>query len=440
MKSKHLSQQDLQAYWMPFTPNRMFKKNPRMLAKAEGMYYYTDDGRKVLDGCSGLWCVNAGHGRSEIQEAISHQVKELDYATCFQMGSPIAFELAQALTKITPDHMNSVFYTNSGSESVDTALKIALAYHRLKGNASKTQFIGRSKAYHGVGFGGMSVGGLTYNRKTFGSLLSGVDHLQSPLNIEKNAFTKGMPQWGAHLAEELDELIKFHDASNVAAVIIEPVIGSGGVVPPPVGYLERIQEICHKNDVLLILDEVITGFGRVGDSFAANRFGLKPDLITAAKGLSNGNIPMGAVFASDKIYNDFMTGPEYAIEFCHGYTYSGHPLACAVAKATLDIYLKEGLFERAKEIETYFEDAIHSLQSHSSVVDIRNFGLMGGIEFDPIKGEPGVRAQKIFQKCFEYGATVRLSGEVVCLAPALIIEKEEIDKLVEIVSKSIKSV
>lgn len=425
---------------MPYSANRQFKKNPRMLAEAKGMYYKTDDGRELIDGCSGLWCVNAGHGRQEITDAITAQAEKLDYATSFQMGNPVTFELADRLTKIAPDHLNHVFFTNSGSESVDTAMKIALAYHKLKGNASKTHFIGREKAYHGVGFGGMSVGGIASNRILFGSMLPNCHHLQNTRNLEHNAFSKGLPEWGAHMADELEDIILFNDPSNIAAVFVEPIIGSGGAVPPPLGYLEKIQEICRKHDVLLIFDEVITGFGRVGAPFAANRFNLQPDIITCAKGMSNGSVPLGGVFTTSEIYDTFMDGPEYAIEFPHGYTYSGHPLACAAGLATLDIYEKEGLFERAREMESYFEEAVHSLNGISNIIDIRNFGLIGGIEFAPIEGSPGLRGQQVFIKCFENGCTVRLSGDLIALAPALIIEKQQIDQLIEIVGKSIKDV
>lgn len=431
-------QSELDAFWMPFSANRQFKKQPRMLTEAKGMYYKTDDGRELLDGCSGLWCVNAGHGRPEIVEAISKQAEKLDYATCFQMGNPVAFEFAERLRQITPDPLNHVFFTNSGSESVDTALKIALAYHKAKGNGQKTHFIGREKAYHGVGFGGMSVGGIASNRHMFGSLLPNVHHLKTTRNLEHNAFSKGLPKWGAHLADELEEKILFHGPENIAAVIVEPIIGSGGAVPPPEGYLKRVKEICDQYDALLIFDEVITGFGRVGDSFAANRFGITPDIITSAKGLSNGAVPLGAVFVSEDIYDVFMNGPEYAVEFPHGYTYSGHPLACAAGLATLDIYQKDNLFERARKMEDYLEEKAHTLKDLPNVIDIRNFGMIVGVEFAPIEGSPGLRGQSVFINCFQNGCTVRLSGDMIALAPALIIEEEQIDHLIEVVGKSIQ--
>ena len=349
--SPAVSNGDLDAFWMPFTANRQFKSNPRLLSRAEGMHYWTVDGREVLDGVAGLWCVNAGHSRREITEAVTRQLSTMEFAPAFQMGHPIAFELANRLSKIAPPGLDRVFFTNSGSESVDTALKIAIAYHRARGAGQRTRFIGREKGYHGVGFGGMSVGGMVNNRKVFGaSMLPGVDHLPHTLDIEHNAYSRGLPQWGAHLANELERLIALHDASTIAAVIVEPISGSAGVILPPIGYLKRLREICDRHDILLIFDEVITGFGRVGKAFASLAFDVTPDFMTTAKGLTNGAIPMGAVFAHRKVYDAVTTGPENAIELFHGYTYSAHPVACAAALATLDVYAKEGLLTRAASL------------------------------------------------------------------------------------------
>src|SRR5471032_976201 len=358
-----LSNGDLDAFWMPFTANRQFKANPRLLTRAEGMYYWATDGREVLDGVAGLWCVNAGHGRREITDAVTKQLSTMEFAPAFQMGHPIAFELANRLAKIAPPGLDRVFFTNSGSESVDTALKIAIAYHRARGEGQRTRLIGREKGYHGVGFGGMSVGGMVNNRKFFGPmLLPGVDHLGHTLDIEHNAFSRGLPQWGAHLANELERLVALHDASTIAAVIVEPISGSAGVVLPPIGYLKRLREICDKHDILLIFDEVITGFGRVGKPFAAQAFEVTPDLMTTAKGLTNGSIPMGAVSSQRKIYDAFMQDPENSIQLFHGYTYSAHPIACADALATLDIYIKEGLLTRAASLAGEWEAAVHSMR------------------------------------------------------------------------------
>src|ERR1700690_2173167 len=367
---------ELDAFWMPFTANRQFKANPRLLARAEGMRYWTADGRQVLDGVAGLWCVNAGHGRREITEAVTKQLTTMEFAPTFQMGHPLAFELANRLAKVAPPGLDRIFFTNSGSESVDTALKIAIAYHRARGAGQRTRLIGREKGYHGVGFGGMSVGGMVNNRKFFGSsMLPGVDHLPHTLAIEHNAFSRGLPQWGAHLANELERLIALHDASTIAAVIVEPIAGSAGVVLPPIGYLKRLREICDRHDILLIFDEVITGFGRVGKAFAAQAFDVTPDLMTTAKGLSNGAIPMGAVFAQRKIYDAFMQGPESTIELFHGYPYSAHPVACAAALATLDIYTKEELLTRAASLSPTWEDDVHSMRGLPNVIDVGNYGL-----------------------------------------------------------------
>jgi beta-alanine--pyruvate transaminase len=436
-----LSPADLESFWMPFTANRHFKANPRLLVRAKGMHYWTVDGREVLDGVAGLWCVNAGHGRPEIAEAVARQLNSMDYAPAFQMGHPIAFELASRLAKLAPPGMDRVFFTNSGSESVDTALKIAIAYHRARGAGQRTRFIGREKGYHGVGFGGMSVGGMVNNRKAFaGSMLPGVDHLQHTLDLGHNAFSRGLPHWGAHLANELERLIALHDASTIAGVIVEPLAGSAGVILPPVGYLKRLREICDKHDILLIFDEVITGFGRVGKPFAAQAFEVTPDLMTTAKGLTNGAIPMGAVFAQRRIYDAFMQGPESAIELFHGYTYSAHPAACAAALATLDIYAKEGLLTRAATLSPQWEDAVHSLRGAPGVIDVRNYGLIGAVELEPRPGKPGARAFDVFLKCFERGVMVRQTGEVIAMSPPLIIEPKQIAQLVGTLAEVIRGI
>ena len=435
------SNHELDAFWMPFTANRQFKSNPRLLARAEGVHYWTADGRQIMDGVSGLWCVNAGHGRREITEAVTKQLGTMEFAPAFQMGHPIAFEFASRLSKIAPPNLERIFFTNSGSESVDTALKIALAYHRAKGEAQRTRFIGREKGYHGVGFGGTSVGGMVNNRKVYASaMLPGVDHLPHTLDIEHNAFSRGLPQWGAHLANELERLIGLHDASTIAAVIVEPISGSAGVLLPPVGYLKRLREICDKNGILLIFDEVITGFGRVGKPFAALAFDVTPDLMTTAKGLTNGAIPMGAVFAHRKIYDACMQGPEGAIELFHGYTYSAHPVACAAGLATLDIYQKEGLLTRAASLSPQWEDALHSLRGLPHVLDVRNYGLIGAAELEPRAGKPGARAFEIFTKCFERGIMVRQTGDTIAMAPPLIIEPKQIARLVETLGAVIREV
>jgi beta-alanine--pyruvate transaminase len=437
--SPAVSNGDLDSFWMPFTANRQFKANPRLLTRAEGMYYWATDGRQVLDGVAGLWCVNAGHGRREITDAVTKQLGAMDYAPAFQMGHPIAFELANRLARIAPPGLDRVFFTNSGSESVDTALKIAVAYHRARGNGQRIRFIGREKGYHGVGFGGMSVGGMVNNRKYFGSsMLPGVDHLPHTLDLEHNAFSRGLPQWGAHLANELERLIALHDASTIAAVIVEPLSGSAGVILPPIGYLRRLREICDKNDILLIFDEVITGFGRVGKPFASQAFDVTPDLMTTAKGLTNGAVPMGAVFAHRRIYDAFMQGPEGAIELFHGYTYSAHPVACAAALATLDVYAKEGLLTRAASLAPEWENAVHSLRGLPHVLDVRNYGLIGAVELEPRAGKPGTRAFEVFLKCFERGIMVRQTGDTIAMSPPLIIESKQIAQLVEILAAVIR--
>ncbi len=422
---------DLSAFWMPFTANRQFKKAPRMLVGAKDMHYVAADGRKILDGTAGLWCVNAGHCRPQITEAIRDQAGELDYAPAFQMGHPNAFELANRLVDLAPDHLNHVMFTNSGSESVETALKVALAYHRAKGNGSRFRLIGRERGYHGVNFGGISVGGIVANRKMFGTLLTGVDHMPHTHLPGKNAFVRGEPEHGADLADELERIVTLHDASTIAAVIVEPVAGSTGVLIPPKGYLKRLREICDKHGILLIFDEVITGFGRLGTPFAADYFDVKPDIITTAKGLTNGVIPMGAVFVTDEIHDAFMTGPEHLIEFFHGYTYSGNPMASAAALGTLDTYRDEGLLTRGAELADYWADALHSLKDAPNVIDIRNIGLIGAIELQPIAGEPTKRAFSAFIKAFEKGCLIRTTGDIIALSPPLIIEKNQIDELID---------
>ncbi|KQV30728.1 omega amino acid--pyruvate aminotransferase [Rhizobium sp. Root1203] len=420
---------DLRAFWMPFTANRQFKKEPRLFVGAKDMYYTTHDGRQVLDGTAGLWCVNAGHCRTKITEAIAAQAGELDYAPAFQLGHPKAFELANRLVDLAPEGMNHVLYTNSGSESVETALKVALAYHRVKGNGSRFRLIGRERGYHGVNFGGISVGGIVSNRKMFGTLLTGVDHMPHTHQPGKNSFTKGQPEHGGDIASELERIVTLHDASTIAAVIVEPVSGSTGVLIPPKGYLQKLREICTKHGILLIFDEVITGFGRLGAPFAAQYYDVKPDMITTAKGLTNGVIPMGAVLVTSEIHDAFMEGPEHMIEFMHGYTYSGNPIASAAALATLDVYKEEGLLTRAAELSDYWTEALHSLKDCPNVIDIRNTGLIGAIELDPIAGEPTKRAFTAFLKSYEKGLLIRTTGDIIALSPPLIIEKHHIDEL-----------
>lgn len=421
---------DLEAFWMPFTANQQFKSNPRMLVSAENMHYKSQDGRDILDGTAGLWCVNAGHKREKIVSAIQAQVEELDYAPAFQMGHPKAFALANKLVEITPEDMNHVFFTNSGSESVETALKIAIAYQRMRGQASRTRLIGRERGYHGVNFGGISVGGIVNNRKMFGTLLSGVDHLPHTHLPDLNSFSKGQPEHGLELANDLEKIIKLHDASTIAAVIVEPVSGSTGVLIPPVGYLEKLRALCDHYGILLIFDEVITGFGRLGTPFAADYFGVVPDIICAAKGLTNGIIPMGAVIVRDEIYTQFMTGSKDIIELFHGYTYSGNPVAAAAAIATLDVYEEDDLFLRASELAVHWQEALHSLADHPFVIDIRNIGLIGAIELEPIQEHPTKRAFSAFLRAFERGCLIRTTGDIIALSPPLIINKAQIDELV----------
>ena len=424
------SPNDLAAFWMPFTANRQFKAAPRMLVSAEGMHYTAADGRKILDGTAGLWCVNAGHRRPRIVKAIAEQVEELDYAPAFQMGHPKAFELASRLADLAPEGLDHVMFANSGSEAVETALKTAIAYHRARGEGARFRLIGRERGYHGVNFGGISVGGIVANRKMFGTLLTGVDHMRHTHDLARNAFTFGEPEHGAELADDLLRIATLHDPSTIAAVIVEPMAGSTGVLMPPKGYLQRLREICDAHGILLIFDEVITGFGRVGAPFAAQRFGVTPDMIVCAKGLTNGIIPMGAVIVSPKIHDAFMTGPEHLIEFFHGYTYSGNPVASAAGLATLETYKEEGLLTRALELERYWGEALHALRGLPHVIDIRNLGLIGAVELEPIAGKPTQRAFSAFLKAFEKGFLIRTTGEIIALSPPLIISKDEIDELI----------
>jgi beta-alanine--pyruvate transaminase len=433
---------DLDALWLPFTANRQFKAAPRLLVSAKDMHYQTLDGRSVLDGIAGLWAVNAGHCRAPIVEAIQKQAATLDYATAFQMHHPLAFQAAEKLAAIAPPGLNRVFFANSGSEAVDTALKIALAYHRARGEGSRRILIGRERGYHGVGFGGISVGGIGANRKAFGNTLGSVDHLRHTHDLDRNAFSRGLPQHGAELADDLERLVQLHDASNIAAVIIEPVAGSTGVLLPPKGYLQKLRSICDRHGILLIFDEVITGFGRTGKAFAAQTFGVTPDIMTVAKALTNAAVPMGAVIVKQAIYDSFMEkgGAESAIEFFHGYTYSGHPLAAAAACATLDLYRDEGLFERVVELAPYWEDAAHSLNDAKHVIDIRTIGLVAGIELQPRHEKPGARAFEAFIGAYERNVLVRTTGDTIALSPSFIVEKRQIDQLFDTVREVLKTI
>lgn len=432
---------DLSNLWMPFTANRQFKSHPRLLAKAKGMYYTTTDGQQILDATAGLWCVNAGHGRQEIIDAISRQTAEMDYAPSFQLGHADSFRAATAVAQCMPKGMDRIFFTNSGSESVDTALKIALAYHRANGEAHRTRLIGRERGYHGVGFGGISVGGISPNRKTFSaSLLPGVDHIPHTHNLEKNAYTRGQPEWGAHLANELENIIALHDASTIAAVIVEPLAGSTGVLVPPKGYLERLREITQKHGILLIFDEVITAFGRLGAATASELLGVTPDLITLAKGISNAAVPAGAVAVQRNVHDTILSAAANGIEFFHGYTYSAHPLATAAIQATLGIYERDQLFQRAASQASKFEDAAHALKGQRHVIDIRNMGLVAGIELEPRPDAPGARAAEVFQKCFDKGLMVRYTGDILAISPPLIIEDSQIDQIFSTISDVLKTV
>ncbi len=437
--NQQLKTNDLDAFWMPFTANRQFKKSPRLFAAADGMHFVTPDGRRVLDGTAGLWCSNAGHCRTKITEAITQQAATLDYAPTFQMGHTKVFEAASKLINIAPPGFEHVFFTNSGSESVETALKMAIAYHRAKGNASKVRLIGRERGYHGVNFGGISVGGIVNNRKMFGTHMSGIDHLRHTHDLSKNAFSRGEPLQGAELADDLERLVGLHDASTIAAVIVEPVACSAGVLIPPQGYLKRLEAICRKHDILMICDEVITAFGRLGSPFGSEYFGVSPDIITTAKGITNGTVPMGGVFVKKHVHDAFMTGPEWMIEFFHGYTYSGHPLACAAAIATIDLYKEEGLLTRALELAPYWEERLHALKDMPYVIDIRNIGLIGAIEFEPIKDAPTQRAYARFVAAFEKNLLVRATGDIIALSPPLIITQSQIDELFDIFTEVLKA-
>jgi beta-alanine--pyruvate transaminase len=432
---------DLEAYWLPFTANRAFKKAPRLVARAKDMHYYTPEGRAVLDGAAGLWCTNAGHNRDPIVEAIRAQAAELDYAPAFQFAHPKAFELASRVAALAPEGLDHVFFANSGSEAVDTALKIALAYHNVRGEGARTRLIGRERGYHGVGFGGIAVGGIVNNRKFFGTLLAGVDHLPTTYNREQQAFTKGEPEWGAHLADELERIVALHDASTIAAVIVEPMAGSTGVLPTPKGYLQRLRAICDKHGILLIFDEVITGFGRLGHAFAAERYGVTPDLITFAKGITSGSVPMGGVVVKSQIHDAFMRGPEHAVELFHGYTYSAHPLACAAGLAALDLYRAEGLFERARTLEPTWYDAVMSLKGSPNVLDIRCVGLTAGIDLASRPDAVGRRAYDAMAHAFERESLmIRVTGDTIALTPPLVVSEAQIGEIVEKMARVIKAV
>ncbi|WBX83038.1 aspartate aminotransferase family protein [Sphingosinicella microcystinivorans] len=420
---------DLSAFWMPFTNNRAFKQTPRLLAAAEGMHYTSSDGRSILDATAGLWCVNAGHCRTEIVEAIRDTAARFDFGPTFQLGHPLAFELASKLGMIMPEGLDRIFFTNSGSESVDTALKIALAYQRARGQGSRTRFIGRERAYHGVGFGGISVGGIVGNRRQYGTMLGGVDHLRHTHDLARNAFSRGQPAHGVELADDIERLVALHGADTIAAVIVEPVAGSTGVLVPPVGYLERVRELCTKHDILLIFDEVITAFGRVGKATASERFGVTPDIITMAKGLTNAAVPMGAVAAGRHVYDTVVENAPEGIELFHGYTYSGHPLAAAAGLATLAIYEEERLFEKAIALEAYWGDAVHAMKGLPHVIDCRNIGLVAGIELEARPGAPTKRAMEAFHRAFDSGLLIRVTGDIIALSPPLILEKADIDEI-----------
>ena len=435
-----LENDPLAAFWMPFTANRAFKATPRMLTSARDMHYIASDGRTILDGTAGLWCVNAGHCREPIVEAIRKTAGELDFGPTFQMSHPLAFELASRVAALMPDELSRVFFTNSGSESVDTALKIALAYQRARGQGTRTRLIGRERGYHGTGFGGISVGGIVNNRRQFGTLLTGVDHLPHTHSVAHNAFTRGQPAWGGHLAEELERIVALHGAETIAAVIVEPMAGSTGVLIPPVGYLEKLREICTKHAILLIFDEVITGFGRIGGATAAETLGVTPDMITMAKGLTNAAVPMGAVAVSREIHDTVVEGGPDGIELFHGYTYSGHPLAAAAGLATLDLYKAEGIWEHAASLHGYWEEAVHSLKGRRHIIDIRNMGIVAGIELEPRPGAPTKRATELFHKCFDNGLLVRATGDIIALSPPLILEKAHIDEMVGRIAELVETI
>ena len=432
---------DLDAYWIPFTPNRAFKRAPRLIARAKELHYYTPDGRAVFDGLAGLWCTNAGHNRDPIVAAISSQAAELDYAAAFHFAHPKSFELASRIAALAPADLNRVFFCNSGSEAIDTALKIALAYHNVRGEGARTRLIGRERGYHGVGFGGISVGGLVNNRKFFGTLLAGVDHLPATYSREHQAFTKGEPEWGAHLADELERIVGLHGASTIAAVIVEPMAGSTGVLPPPKGYLQRLRAICDRHGILLIFDEVITGFGRLGHAFAAERYGVTPDLLCFAKGVTSGTVPMGGVIARESIYDAFMRGPEHTIELFHGYTYSAHPLACAAGLATLDLYRDENLFDRAKRLEPVYADAAMTLKGLPNVLDVRTVGLAAGIDLASRPDAVGERGYEAMERAFQdEDLVIRITGDTLAIAPPLIVNETHIAELFEKAARVIRAV
>jgi len=432
---------DLDAFWLPFTPNRAFKRAPRLIARAKDMHYFTPDGHAVLDGLAGLWCTNAGHNRDLIAAAITRQAAELDYAAAFHFAHPKSFELASRVAALAPADLNRVFFCNSGSEAVDTALKIALAYHNVRGEGTRTRLIGRERGYHGVGFGGISVGGIVNNRKFFGTLLAGADHLPATYSREHQAFTAGEPEWGAHLADDLEGIVALHGASTIAAVIVEPMAGSTGVLPPPKGYLQRLRAICDKYGFLLVFDEVITGFGRLGFAFAAERYGVTPDLLCFAKGVNNGAVPMGGVIARQPIYDAFMQGPEHAIELFHGYTYSAHPLACAAGLAALDLYRDEGLFDRAKRLEKPFADAAMTLKGLPGVLDVRAIGIAAGIDLAPRSGVPGERGYEAMDRAFhDEDLVIRITGDTLAIAPPLIVTEAQIAEIFEKVGRVIRAV
>jgi len=432
---------DLDAYWIPFTPNRAFKRAPRLIARAKELHYFTPDGRAVFDGLAGLWCTNAGHNRDPIVAAISNQAAELDYVAAFHFAHPKSFELASRIAALAPADLNRVFFCNSGSEAIDTALKIALAYHNVRGDGARTRLIGRERGYHGVGFGGISVGGIVNNRKFFGTLLTGVDHLPATYSREHQAFTKGEPEWGVHLADELERIVALHGASTIAAVIVEPMAGSTGVLPAPKGYLQRLRAICDRHGILLIFDEVITGFGRLGHAFAAERYGVTPDLLCFAKGVTSGTVPMGGVIARESIYDAFMRGPEHTIELFHGYTYSAHPLACAAGLATLDLYRDENLFDRAKRLEPVYADAALTLKGLPNVLDVRTVGLAAGIDLAARPDAVGERGYEAMERAFhDEDLVIRITGDTLAIAPPLIVTEADIAQLFEKAARVIRAV
>lgn len=435
-----MSTENLEPYWMPFTSNRAFKKAPRMLTAAKGHYYTDADGRQLLDGFSGLWTCGLGHCHPKIVAAVQSQVATLDYSMAFQMGHPQAFELAEKVVGLAPEGFTRIFFTNSGSEAADTALKISIAYHRARGEATRTRLIGREKGYHGVNFGGTSVGGMPLNRKVFSAvMIPGVDHIRHTHSLADMAFSKGQPTWGAHLAEDLERLVQLHDASNISALIVEPASGSSGILVPPVGYLDRLREICDKHGILLIFDEVITAFGRVGAAFGAQRFGVTPDIITVAKGLTNGVIPMGAVLVKESVYQALMSGPENLIELFHGYTYSGHPVAAAAGLATMQIYQEERSFAQVRDIEGTFETLLHELKAEPHVIDIRNIGLMGGVELAPRTGSPGARGFEVFMRCFNDGVVIRNSGDIIQLSPFFGSTEDELIRIIDTIRRALRA-